>query len=576
MDRRAQAAQTSLFREMIVDSFAGGGGASTGIELATGRPVDIAINHDPAAILMHRTNHPYTVHHQESVWDVDPRRVCAGRPVGLLWASPDCKHFSRAKGGKPVEKGIRGLAWVVLRWAGTVRPRVIMLENVPEFVTWGPVRRGRPVPAKSGQTFRRFITQLRALGYTVDFRELIAADYGAPTTRRRFFLIARCDGRAIVWPEPTHASADSSAVLSGQKRPYESAAAVIDWDIPCPSIFASRDEIRAQYGLSAQRPLRPNTLRRIARGIDRFVIRSASPFIVGVGGRAGDCPPRNITEPHRTCTTKADAAVCNPIFTPLTWNNTGESAGLPADSPVPTVRASASVVLTMPTLIQYHTEQSERVRGQDIQSPLMTVDAANRFGLAAGLVKYYGADAHGQSVQDPLHTITAKDREGMYLAHMKELYGNGEGRSAAAPLSTVTDSGAHHAAVVSRIEESSTAADLGHWPKIRDLLNRYCGYELGPGDVMLFQIAGADYFLSDIGLRMLTPRELYRAQGFPEDYVIERDYTGKAYPKKEQVARCGNAVPPPFAAALVRANLPEWCGEPVLKSMEDFGKAAAL
>ena len=210
-------AQTSFLSEIIVDSFAGGGGASTGIELAAGRVVDIAINHDPDAILMHRTNHSHTTHYQASVWDVDPVEVCRGRKVGLLWASPDCKHFSKAKGGKPVDKRIRGLAWIVLRWAGTVRPRVIILENVEEFQTWGQVRRGRPVKSKAGQTFRRFISQLEGLGYAVEWRELVAADYGAPTTRKRFFLIARCDGRPIVWPEPTHAPADSQEVLEGQK-----------------------------------------------------------------------------------------------------------------------------------------------------------------------------------------------------------------------------------------------------------------------------------------------------------------------------------------------------------------------
>ena len=272
-------AQISMWEEKIVDSFAGGGGASTGIELATGRVVDIAINHDPDAILMHKTNHPHTVHYQASVWDVDPLEVTGGSPVGLLWASPDCKHFSKAKGGKPVDKRIRGLAWIVLRWAGTVRPRVIILENVEEFQTWGPVRHGHPIKAKTGQTFRRFIEQLEGLDYAVEWRELVAADYGAPTTRKRFFLIARCDGRPIVWPEPTHAPAKSPEVLAGKKLPWRSAAEIIDWSLPCPSIFDTREEIREKYGLSAQRPLRPNTMRRVARGVDKFVIKAADPFI---------------------------------------------------------------------------------------------------------------------------------------------------------------------------------------------------------------------------------------------------------------------------------------------------------
>ena len=273
-------AQLSKNEEIIVDNFAGGGGASTGIELACGRPVTIAINHDPDAILMHKTNHPYTEHYQASVWDVDPREVCRGRPVGLLWASPDCKHFSKAKGGKPVDKKIRGLAWIALRWAWTVRPRVIILENVEEFQTWGPVRRGKPVKARAGETFQKFVRQLAALGYDIQWRELVAADYGAPTIRKRFFLVARCDGRPILWPERTHAPADSPEVRAGLLEPWRSAAEIIDWSLPCPSIFDTKEEIRARYGLAAQRPLKPNTLRRVARGVDKFVLKAARPFLV--------------------------------------------------------------------------------------------------------------------------------------------------------------------------------------------------------------------------------------------------------------------------------------------------------
>ena len=458
--RNFNSGQISLLDEIIVDSFAGGGGASTGIELATGRVVDIAINHDPDAIIMHKTNHPYTTHYQESVWDVNPMEVCAGRSVGLLWASPDCKHFSKAKGGKPVEKKIRGLAWIVLRWAGMVRPRVIILENVEEFQTWGPVRKGKPVKKKAGQTFHKWLGQLRALGYDVEWRELVAADYGAPTTRKRFFLIARCDGQPIRWPEATHAPADSRDVTMGKKKPWRAAAEIIDWSLPCPSIFDSRETIRTQYGLSAQRPLKENTLRRVARGIDKFVIRSGNPFIVGVGGRCGDCPPRSVTEPHRTITTKADTAVCTPVLVPVTFTNTGSSTGAAADAPVGTIRTAGSVCLSTPTLIQYHSEQSEHVRGQAIKGPLMTVDASNRYGLAAALLcKYYGCGI-GQNVTEPLHTVTTKDREGILFAHMEELYGNAQGRSVAAPLSTITASGAHHGVVITRIEKAAAGVDL--------------------------------------------------------------------------------------------------------------------
>lgn len=537
-DRRAKA-QLDLFDEIIVDNFAGGGGASTGIELAAGRPVTIAINHDPDAILMHKTNHPYTAHYQASVWDIDPREVCQGRPVGLAWFSPDCKHFSKAKGGKPVDKNIRGLAWIVLRWAGTVAPRVIMLENVEEFQTWGPVRLGRPIKSKAGQTFRRFIEQLKALGYVVEWRELVAADYGAPTTRKRFFLIARRDGRPIVWPEPTHAPADSPEVKAGKKLPWRSAAEIIDWSLPCPSIFDTRKEIMEKYGLSAQRPLRPNTMRRIMRGVDKFSIKASEPFLVVV-------------------------------------NHAGGFRGQDVHEPIQTITAKHGYGVAAPVMIQYHTEQSEKVRGQGVTEPIMTIDASNRYGLAAAsLVKYYGNDQHGQKISGPLHTVTAKDHEGLTIAHMVKMKGTNLGGSMLEPVQTITAGGGHFGVVTTTVVKAESDADLQHWPEIRELLNTYCGYDLGSEDVILFQIDGTSYFMADIGLRMLTPRELYSANGFPPDYIIDRDYKGNSYGKSKQVARCGNAVPPPFAAALVRANLPEWCGAEI-RTMEELEKVVAV
>lgn len=562
--------QTNFLDEIIVDNFAGGGGASTGIELATGRVVDIAINHDPDAILMHRTNHPHTMHYRASVWDVDPVEVCRGRPVGLAWFSPDCKHFSKAKGGKPVDKNIRGLAWIVLRWAGLVRPRVIILENVEEFQTWGPVRRGRPVKSKTGQTFRQWLGQLEALGYTVEWRELVAADYGAPTTRKRFFLIARSDGRPIVWPEPTHASADSPEAREGTKKPWRSAAEIIDWNLPTPSIFATKEEIRERYGVAAVRPLARNTMRRVARGVDKFVIRSASPFLVIV-------------------------------------NHAGEFRGQGLAEPLQTITAKHGYGVASPAMIQYHTEQTERVRGQGVTDPIMTIDASNRYGLAATtLTKYYSGD-HNQDAAAPLHTITTRDREGITVANLSKFYGGVVGAEASDPLPTVTAvdhnalqtahmvkmkgtnlggqaqdplqtitaGGGHHGVVTTRIVKAGLGVDLQNWPKIRATLNEFCDYHLEDTEVILFSIGGVWYFMADIGLRMLTPRELYRANGFPDDYKIDRDYTGREYSKTKQVARCGNAVPPPFAAALVRANLPEWCGEEIT-TMEQLEKAVAV
>ena len=605
-------AQINFLDEIIVDNFAGGGGASTVIELATGRVVDIAVNHDPDAILMHKTNHPHTRHFQASVWDVDPLEVTHGSPVGLLWASPDCKHFSKAKGGKPVEKKIRGLAWIVLRWAGTVRPRVIILENVEEFQTWGPVRKGKPVKKLSGQTFHKWLGQLEALGYTVEWRELVAADYGAPTTRKRFFLIARCDGRPIVWPEPTHAPADSPEVKAGLKKPWRSAAEIIDWSLPAPSIFASKEEIRERFGVAAVRPLAKNTMRRVARGVDKFVIKSADPFLVIVN-HAGEFRGQELGEPLQTITAKHGYGVASPVMAPLTMHNNENAAGTAITEPVNTITSSgagghqmliaptlaaigqtgggdrcrsveepthtqvskAEECVVCPAMIQYHTEQSEMVRGQAVTDPIMTIDASNRYGLAAAsMIKYYSGD-HVQNVADPLHTVTTRDREGVTVTHMVKLKGTNLGGQVTEPVQTITAGGGHHGVVTTRIAKAEPGAPLQNWPKIREALNEFCGYQLAEDDVILFLIGGAWYFMADIGLRMLTPRELYRANGFPDDYKIERDYMGNVYGKSKQVARCGNAVPPPFATALVRANFPEWCGQ-TITTMAEFEKAVAV
>ena len=638
-------AQINLLDEIIVDNFAGGGGASTGMELATGRPVEIAINHDPDAILMHQTNHPYTQHYCESVWDVDPVEVCGGRPVGLAWFSPDCKHFSKAKGGKPVDKTIRGLAWIALRWAGTVRPRVIILENVEEFQTWGPVRHGQPVKAKAGQTFEKFVSQLRALGYSVEWRELVAADYGAPTTRKRFFLVARCDGRPVTWPKPTHAPRNSAEAKSGKLKPWRSAAEIIDWSLPCPSIFDSKEEIKEKYGIRAQRPLADKTMRRAIRGVDQFVINSAAPFLVHInhGEAGGGDRTLALDEPLPTMTAKLGVGVVNPTLAPITVTNTTNSVGAPADLPIHTVTTAGNQILVAPALtaigqtgggdrgrdirdpahttvskqedcllaanlLQYHSEQTERMRGQGMTEPIMTIDAANRYGLVgASLMKYYGSDDHGQRIQDPLHTVTAKDREGLLAAFLSKFYDGGYtgagsamdaplhtttaidhnalalanliklkgpdvGSQVTEPLHTITAGGTHHGAVMATVVRAAPGIPLGNWPKIRELLNTYCGYTLEDDQVLLLAIGRTWYFITDIGLRMLTPAELYAANGFPDDYIIDHDYMGNVYGKTKQVARCGNAVPPPFATALVRANLPEWC-DLNIRTMKELNEA---
>lgn len=565
-------AQTSILDEIIVDNFAGGGGASTGIELAAGRPVNIAINHDAAAILLHKTNHPHTEHVQASVWDVDPEEVCAGRPVGLAWFSPDCKHFSKAKGAALVDRNIRGLAWIVLRWAGTVRPRVIILENVEEFQTWGPVRKGKPVKSKSGQTFHKWLSQLEELGYAVEYRELVAADYGAPTTRKRFVLIARCDGQPIRWPERTHAPRDSEEVKSGKCKPWRSAAEIIDWTVPMYSIFASKQEIKEKYGVNAVRPLADNTLRRIIRGVDKFTIKSGKPFIVECN-HGGDGHTRSVEDPVNTVTGRYTGGVCEPVTIPYTFSNTGGSVGSPADEPVHTIRTAGGQVLAAANLIQYHTEQSEDVRANGLDAALPTVDASNRYGLtAAHLVEFYG---NGQAIdpEEPMHTVTSHDREALIATHIVKFKGPDIGQSPDAPLQTVTAINPFALASVKTVKYAP-GTDLGYWPQIRPLLNKYCGYKLADDEILLLWIRGAWRYICDISMRMLTPRELYNAMGFPPDYIIERDYTGKPYPKSQQVARCGNAVCPQMASAVVRVNFPEWAVE--LFTMADLEKTIAI
>lgn len=603
--------QETLDGEIIVDSFAGGGGASTGIELALGRIVNAAINHDPAAIRMHEANHPYTEHYQASVWDVDPETVCRGRPVALAWFSPDCKHFSKAKGAALVDRKIRGLAWIALRWAAKVRPRVIILENVEEFQTWGPVRKGKPVKKLAGTTFQKFVGQLRALGYTVEWRELVAADYGAPTTRRRLVLIARCDGRAIVWPERTHAPRDSAEVRSGKLLPWRSAAEIIDWSLPCPSIFSTKDEIRERYGISAVRPLADNTMRRIIRGVDKFTIKSGAPFIVDCN-HSGGGHVTDSQEPCKTITAKHTGGICRPFLAPLTMTNTSNSVGAPVSAPMNTVRTGGGggqmlvtpslmcigqtgggnrirslhepapttvskqeACLVAPSLIQYHTEKTESARAAGLDKPVCTVDAANRYGLTcANLVEYYGG-GRPLDVQSPMHTVTSHDREAVVAAHVVKYKRDEVGTRPSEPLPTQTASGVFGCckAVLCKI---GTSERIHYWPQIRDLLNRYCGYALGTDDLLLLSIGGVLYYIADIGLRMLSPRELYNAMGFPPDYIIDHDADGKPYPKTQQVARCGNAVCPPMAAAVVAANLPEYAAPGKIETMAALADAVAM
>lgn len=556
--------------ELVVDNFAGGGGASTGMEMALGRSVDIAINHDPDAIAMHRMNHPSTRHYCENVWEVDPVEACGGRPVGLAWFSPDCTHFSRAKGGKPLDKNIRGLAWVTVRWAMKVRPRCIMLENVPEIQTWGPLGEdGKPIKERAGETFDGFLLALTkgiprehpafgemcdelgiepdssdadmlvaGLGYDLQYNIIKSCDCGAPTTRRRFYMIARCDGKPIVWPRPTHAPRDSIEVSSGVCKPYRSAAECIDWSIPAKSIFERK------------RPLAENTLRRIARGIKKFVIDNPKPFIVHY---KFDNPPEDVNEPLSTVTSVNSHYVVMPT---IMCNNTN-NAGAGVEDPLPTVTTGNRNFLVAPSLIQYHSEtSSDDARGQALDEPLMTVDTSNRYALSvAHMMKNYGGGytGAGSDVAKPLDTVTAKDHNSLVTAHIMTMRRHMDGQPMDEPLTTVSCSGAHHAEVLAfllKYYHTGTAKPVDEPFDTLTTKDRYA----------VVTIHGEEYIITDIKMRMLTPRELFRAQGFPEDYIIDFiDETGKAYPRGAQVARCGNAVTPQVPAALVRANLPEMC-----------------
>lgn len=557
---------------LFVDNFAGGGGASTGIELAIGRNVDIAINHDPDAIAMHRANHPNTKHYCEDVWEVDPVEACNGKPVTLAWFSPDCKHFSRAKGGKPADKNIRGLAWVAVKWAYLVRPSVIMLENVPEIQTWGPLGKdNRPIKERAGETFDGFIKALstgistdhpafpemcealsiswesemamalvKGLGYDIQFRTLRSCDYGAPTTRQRFYMIARCDGRKIVWPKPTHGQKNSADVKSGKKKPYHTAAECIDWSIPAQSIF-ERD-----------RPLAENTLRRIARGIRRFVIDNPEPFIVTVNHGGDNFRGQSINEPLQTVTAKHGYG----IVTPTIMCNNENNVGARVDSPLPTVTTGNRNFLVAPTLIQYHSETSkEEVRGQEVDQPIMTIDTAPRYALScAHIMKNYGGGytGAGSKVDVPLDTVTATDHNSLVTAHIMTMRNHMDGQPVDEPLGTITAGTTHHLEVQAFLLKyygNGTANSVNEPLDTVTARDRFA----------LVTIHGEEYIITDIRMRMLQPRELFNAQGFPEDYIIDHDADGKVYPKVKQVARCGNAVTPPVPAALVRANLPECC-----------------
>lgn len=583
-----------LPHELIIDNFAGGGGTSTGLEAAFGRPVDIAINHDPEAIAMHRINHPHTKHLCESVWDIDPIDVTKNQPVGLVWLSPDCKHFSKAKGSVPVDKRIRGLAWVALRWAAKCRPRIIMLENVEEFKTWGPIGEdGKPCKDRKGQTFKSFLRALRRQGYAVEYKELRACDYGTPTIRKRFFLIARRDGLPIVWPKPTHGSPESKEVKKGKLLPWRTAAECIDWSIPTPSIFETSEQIKEKHGIRAIRPLAENTCKRIAAGVMRYVVNNPSPFIVQYHSakREGDDRTADIHKPIPRQTTENRFGLTVPYITKLKGTNIGHGAnepvhtitaggnhfglvapllvkfrfnsqGVDITNPMPTITAGSFIKrpggaghalgICAPVLTECANTSSPRC--MPVNEPLRTICAQIKGGhhalITPFIVKNY-TGVIGSDIKEPLHTVTATDHNSLVAPYLVVNTSGHAGGKTDAPLHTVA-TGGHHALVASFL--SVYYGNEKNGQSVADPMRTVTSKE----KFSLVTVEGVDYQIVDIGFRMLQPRELFRAQGFSDDYIIDEGVNEHGQTikltKTAQTRMVGNSVCPPLAQALVVAN----------------------
>ncbi|MPR11500.1 DNA methyltransferase [Microvirga tunisiensis] len=651
---------------MIVDSFAGGGGASKGIAMALGREPDIAINHDGEALAMHEANHPTTIHLRHNVWKVDPRQHTAGRSVGIFWASPDCRSHSRARGGKPRGQKTRDLAWVVVRWAKSVRPKVILLENVSEFAEWGPLTiEGQPCPDRKGQTFADWVSKLERLGYRVEYRELRACDYGAPTIRTRLFLVARCDGKPIVWPEPTHGDPKSAEVQSGKLLPWRTAAEIIDWSKPCPSIFMSKSDaqrFKDETGIQTKRPLERATLQRIAKGVKRYVIDASEPFLVSLTHQGGE-RTESLRDPIRTVTAanRGEKALVLPAIAPVMTYAQQGGANRPVQKPLHTITASRkdqNAVIAPYLVPRYGERTGQEPRTYPIDKPAPTiVPDGNGGSLAAvSLMRHFGASV-GSAANDPLGTVTAggggktglvsaflsQNNTGMIghamdeplstiigkgctqsvvAAHLTKFQENSIGQLPNEPIHTVMAGAPRHGVVKTEMvtaphminmkgsdmrsspanDPMPTATAQGnHIGTVGASLVAYYGSDqdtpvtdplhtitthdrFGLADVRgtvpplsseLLEkarlvaeflrefgcwnggefVTVGQHIVVDIGLRMLTPRELARGQGFPEDYVLEAVHNGKPLTRTSQTRMIGNSVCPDLASALVYANI---------------------
>ena len=530
--------------KLTIDSFAGGGGASEGMEWATGRPVDIAINHNQRAIDMHRVNHPWTRHYNESVWDVNPVLATFGKPVSTMWFSPDCRHFSKAKGGTPVSAAVRGLAWIVLRWCGLVRPDIIHLENVEEFMTWGPLKSrnsGKVWKERKGETFKKWIKQLEDLGYKVEHRIQACDRWGVPTTRKRFFLTARCDGEPIVWPADTHGDDP------GLKPRLSAADHVIDWSLDCPSIFTRKKELAA------------NTQRRIAKGLEKFVFNKAEPFIVKCNhAEAGRFRGQSVHEPLTTRTKKNGDGLVTPVIARLgqtKWN--GDNSSYDVEDPLTTITRKNEHCVVAP-ILERSFGTSEGARADE---PVQTLTTKNKTGLVTAWLGRHKFMNAGQDMNEPLPTITAgagaKRPAGaahsmaVHTSHLVKLRGKNLGAPVTEPVHTISSQGTHHAEVRAFLTKfyGSSSSDTGF------SVQKPIDTVTAKGRYGLVEVYGEMYEIVDIGFRMLQPHELYAAHGFPTDYVIDHDINFKPFTKADKTAFVGNSVPPRMAYLLVRANI---------------------
>ena len=516
---------------LIIDCFAGGGGAYVGIEMALGRPVDIAINHDEQAIRMHKTNHPQTLHLTEDIFKVDLEKYVRGQRVALMWASPDCTSHSKAKGGQPRKQGLRILPWAVYKHARKILPDVIIMENVEEIQQWGPLdENGKPIPERKGEEYQKFISSMKSLGYDFDSKELVAADYGAPTTRKRWYAIFRRDGKPIIWPEPTHGKTGTD----GKKK----------W-VPVSTVLNFSDLGNSIFG--RKKPLAENTMRRTARGLEKFVFNNPEPFIIQVNHSGENFRGQSIHEPMPTVTQKHGFGVITPVAVPFidkTYGGNYKGAGSGMNQPVSTITTVDHNRLITPLLIQYHSETTKiGVRGQAVTDPLQTIDTSNRYGLVIAFLEKFYKSGTGQSLAEPIHTITTSPghfgQVSVLAVDWKELQAAG-----------IDEETAQKATWVSQFIMEYYGCGIGQ--SLNDPLHTVVTKDR----FALITVLGNEYAILDIFLRMLTPEELKLAQGFPKDYIIDRDYNWQKYPVCEQVKRIGNSVVPIMAEALVSANCP--------------------